>query len=85
MVYNCLLIYLYIHGFYFDVLLFTDPLYVTASERDHARATFKSHTSADRVVSIYSNFTCYMKHFLQFYINYIISKYFKIYVIILLV
>jgi hypothetical protein len=35
---------------YLNIIL--DNLHVLASERDHARATFKAHTSTDRVVSI---------------------------------
>jgi hypothetical protein len=31
--------------------LYLDPHNVMSSERDHARATFKAHTSTDRVVS----------------------------------
>lgn len=31
---------------------FSDPHHVTSSERDHARSTFKAHTSTDRVVSL---------------------------------
>jgi len=29
-----------------------DNVHILASERDHARATFKAHTGTDRVVSV---------------------------------
>ena len=31
---------------------FSDPIHTVSSDRDHARATFKAHTGASRVVSI---------------------------------
>ena len=36
---------------FFEYIYFADPHYTLSSERDHARATFKAHTSTDRVVS----------------------------------
>jgi len=38
--------------------IFTDPHYHLASERDHARATFKAHTSTTRVVSTQNFVLC---------------------------
>lgn len=45
-----------------------DPLHVVASERDHARATFKSHTSADRVkrVPLYPTMFSELRHHPRF-------------------
>ncbi|XP_041373414.1 cilia- and flagella-associated protein 91-like [Gigantopelta aegis] len=45
-----------------------DPHHVLASERDHARATFKSHTSTDRVkrVPVYRTMFSELKHHPRF-------------------
>ncbi|XP_052061447.1 cilia- and flagella-associated protein 91-like [Mytilus californianus] len=45
-----------------------DPLHVVASERDHARATFKSHTSTDRVkrVPLYPTMFSELRHHPRF-------------------